>query len=52
VEIIGWFEEFDVTLKIEGDYWETSDIKIGIDPKSVLMPDMGMAGNLQGGGTL
>lgn len=47
VEIMGWFENFDVTLKKHGDIWETSEIKIVIDPKSVRMPNMEMAENLQ-----
>lgn len=47
VDIIGWFEDYDVTLKKDGDNWETSKIKIVINPKSVRMPNMGMAENLQ-----
>ena len=48
VEIIGWFEKFDVTLKKDGENWESSEINIVIYPKSVRLTNMEMAGNLQG----
>ena len=48
VEIIGWFEKYDVILKKEGDDWASSEIKITIKPESVRLPNMAMAQNLQG----
>ena len=47
VEIIGWIENFYLTLKKDENDWASSGIKIVIYPESVRMPNMAMAGNLQ-----
>ena len=47
VDIIGWFEEFEISVRTLEDDFSTAEITARIKLASVRMPNQGMAGNVR-----
>ena len=48
IDIVGWFEDFDVVLYSESEDFSGAVIEARLSPASVRMPNPDMAGNLRG----
>ena len=49
VDIVGWFEEFEVVVRTRDDDFSKAQVEARVTPSSVRMPNLEMAANLRRG---